>query len=106
MNNSDNKNLTRTMDITPSPKIYRLLSRQEFELWQCLAELIDNSVDENVSKSQALNYCAINKYKTYNGKSCIGVIKKNDNYKYIYNSKKGKELKVGKDEIEKIWIIK
>ena len=45
MNENDNVKMTHTIDMTPSPKIYRVLSRQEFELWQCLAELIDNSID-------------------------------------------------------------
>lgn len=33
------------LDITPSPKILRTLGEIPFEEWQCLAELIDNSID-------------------------------------------------------------
>jgi hypothetical protein len=32
-------------DITPSPRVLRMLGQIEFKPWQCLAELIDNSVD-------------------------------------------------------------
>lgn len=34
-----------TIDITPSPRILRTLGEIPFQPWQCLAELIDNSVD-------------------------------------------------------------
>lgn len=34
-----------TFDITPSPRVLRMLGQIEFKPWQCLAELIDNSVD-------------------------------------------------------------
>ena len=33
------------MDITPSPRVLRMLGQIDFKPWQCLAELIDNSVD-------------------------------------------------------------
>ncbi len=35
----------RIADITPSPRILRMLGRIDFHQWQCLAELIDNAVD-------------------------------------------------------------
>ena len=35
----------RLADITPSPRILRMLGRIDFHQWQCIAELIDNSVD-------------------------------------------------------------
>lgn len=35
-----------TVNITPSPRILRMLGKIEFEAWQCVAELIDNSFDE------------------------------------------------------------
>ncbi|HNO66151.1 MAG TPA: ATP-binding protein, partial [Tepidiformaceae bacterium] len=38
-----------TFDITPSPKVLKLLGNIEYAPWQCLAELIDNSVDAFVS---------------------------------------------------------
>jgi hypothetical protein len=34
-----------SLDITPSPRVLRMLGQIEFEPWQCLAELIDNSID-------------------------------------------------------------
>lgn len=37
------------MDITPSPRILRMLGEIEFAEWQCIAELIDNSIDDFTS---------------------------------------------------------
>jgi DNA-directed RNA polymerase subunit RPC12/RpoP len=34
-----------SIDITPNPRVLRMLGQIEFENWQCLAELIDNSID-------------------------------------------------------------
>jgi len=34
------------MNITPSPRILEMLGQIEFHEWQCLAELLDNSIDE------------------------------------------------------------
>jgi hypothetical protein len=34
-----------TVDITPTPRILRTLGDIPFQTWQCLAELIDNSID-------------------------------------------------------------
>ena len=34
-------------DITPSPRVLRMLGQIEFKPWQCLAELIDNSIEIN-----------------------------------------------------------
>ena len=34
-----------TVDITPSPRVLRMLGQIDFKPWQCLAELIDNSID-------------------------------------------------------------
>ena len=34
-----------TFDITPSPRVLRMLGQIDFAAWQCLAELIDNSID-------------------------------------------------------------
>ena len=34
-----------TFDITPSPRVLRMLGQIEFKPWQCMAELIDNSID-------------------------------------------------------------
>ena len=40
-------------DITPSPRILRMLGRIDFHQWQCLAELIDNSVDAFLAGREA-----------------------------------------------------
>lgn len=37
--------ITSTVDITPTPRILRTLGEIPFLPWQCLAELIDNSID-------------------------------------------------------------
>ncbi len=37
--------MTKTIDITPTPRILRTLGDIPFEVWQCLAELSDNSLD-------------------------------------------------------------
>src|SRR5262245_60308192 len=34
-----------TLDITPSPRILRTLGEIPFSAWQCIAELVDNSLD-------------------------------------------------------------
>ena len=34
-----------TIDITPSPRVLRMLGQIDFQPWQCLAELVDNSID-------------------------------------------------------------
>ena len=36
---------SETFDITPSPRVLRMLGQIDFAPWQCLAELIDNSID-------------------------------------------------------------
>ena len=36
---------SETFDITPSPRVLRMLGQIDFAAWQCLAELIDNSID-------------------------------------------------------------
>ena len=35
----------KTVDITPTPRILRILGDIPFEIWQCFAELMDNSLD-------------------------------------------------------------
>ena len=37
------------IDITPNPRILRVLGEIPFQTWQCLAELIDNSIDAFMS---------------------------------------------------------
>jgi signal transduction histidine kinase len=41
------------VDITPSPRILRTLGEIPFEPWQCLAELVDNSIDALVNREDA-----------------------------------------------------
>lgn len=38
-------NSLTTVDITPSPRILRVLGEIPFQTWQCFAELMDNSID-------------------------------------------------------------
>lgn len=45
--------MAKTVDITPSPRILRTLGEIPFQPWQCLAELIDNSVDAFAEASRA-----------------------------------------------------
>lgn len=35
-----------TVDVTPSPRILKVIAEIEFRPWQCVAELVDNSFDE------------------------------------------------------------
>ena len=37
--------MTQTVDITPAPRILRVLGEIPFQPWRCVAELIDNSID-------------------------------------------------------------
>lgn len=41
-----------TLDITPTPRILRTLGEIPFQTWQCLAELIDNSIDAYLSDTE------------------------------------------------------
>ncbi|OPY15646.1 MAG: Histidine kinase-, DNA gyrase B-, and HSP90-like ATPase [Syntrophus sp. PtaB.Bin001] len=42
-----------TVDITPSPRILRTLGEIPFQPWQCIAELIDNSIDAFAEASRS-----------------------------------------------------
>jgi len=42
-----------TVDITPSPRVLRMLGQIDFAPWQCLAELIDNSIDAFLDQLKA-----------------------------------------------------
>jgi hypothetical protein len=46
-----NKN-TSFVDITPSPRVLRMLGQIDFQPWQCLAELIDNSIDAFIDQER------------------------------------------------------
>lgn len=39
------------IDITPTPRVLRMLGEVDFKAWQCLCEIIDNSIDSFQSKS-------------------------------------------------------
>lgn len=41
----DDPQTDRGVNLTPSPRVLRMLGQIDFKPWQCLAELIDNSVD-------------------------------------------------------------
>lgn len=43
-----------TLDITPTPRILRTLGEIPFQTWQCVAELIDNSIDAFLSETTAI----------------------------------------------------
>ncbi|MYD96634.1 MAG: ATP-binding protein [Gammaproteobacteria bacterium] len=42
-------NESTAFDLTPSPRVLRMLGQIDFRPWQCLAELVDNSVDAFLS---------------------------------------------------------
>ena len=42
------------IDITPSPRVLRMLGEIDFKPWQCLSELIDNSIDAFVSEQSSI----------------------------------------------------
>ena len=37
--------MSLTIDITPSPRVLRMLGEIDFKAWQCLCEIVDNSID-------------------------------------------------------------
>src|SRR4051812_23656385 len=44
----------KTINLTPDPRILRMLGQIELKGWQCIAELVDNSIDAML-KSNYLN---------------------------------------------------
>ena len=44
--------MTKAIDITPTPRILRTLGDIPFDIWQCLAELSDNSLDSFRERSR------------------------------------------------------
>lgn len=40
-----------TVDISPSPRVLRMLGQIDFAPWQCLSELIDNSIDAFIDQA-------------------------------------------------------
>lgn len=53
--------MSQTVDITPSPRILRILGEIPFQPWQCIAELVDNSVDAFAEASRSGNTLPIKK---------------------------------------------
>lgn len=45
--------MPQTVDITPSPRILRTLGEIPFHPWQCIAELLDNSIDAFAEATRA-----------------------------------------------------
>ena len=45
--------MSNSIDITPSPRILRMLGQIDFSAIQCLCELIDNSIDAFADSAQA-----------------------------------------------------
>ncbi|MCY4462319.1 MAG: ATP-binding protein [Albidovulum sp.] len=41
-----------SVDITPSPRVLRMLGQIDFAPWQCLAELVDNSIDAFIDQDR------------------------------------------------------
>ena len=42
----------KTFDITPHPRILQVLGEIEFKPWQCVAELVDNSIDQFIGMAR------------------------------------------------------
>lgn len=47
-----------TVNITPSPRVLRMLGQIDFAPWQCLAELIDNSIDAFIDQARSTGAAA------------------------------------------------
>ena len=45
-----------TLDITPTPRILRTIGEIPFQTWQCIAELVDNSIDAFLSNTVPEDY--------------------------------------------------
>lgn len=45
----------QTLDITPTPRILRTLGEIPFQTWQCIAELVDNSIDAFLSNESRVS---------------------------------------------------
>lgn len=43
------------LNITPSPRVLRMLGQIDFQPWQCLAELIDNGIDALMHQHEIVN---------------------------------------------------
>lgn len=82
--------------------MYRFEEKEEVKGVKAL----DIKTNEDISI--IINNCGIKNYKSQNDEPCLGVIKEKDTYKYIFKSddeNEKKDYKVGKNDIEKIWIL-
>ncbi len=43
----------KTINLTPDPRILRMLGQIELKGWQCIAELVDNSIDAMLKSGSA-----------------------------------------------------
>ena len=72
------------VNLTPSPRVLRMLGQIDFKVWQCLAELIDNSVDAFLSArgeavGQLFPQANVELSSTADIRKGIGEIKVSDN---------------------------
>lgn len=49
----------KSINVTPSPRILRMLGHLELKGWQCVAELVDNSIDAALKTPQKLNQISV-----------------------------------------------
>lgn len=47
--------MSESIDLTPSPRVLRMLGEIDFKAWQCLCEIIDNSIDSFITESTSEN---------------------------------------------------
>lgn len=47
--------MSETIDLTPSPRVLRMLGEIDFKAWQCLCEIIDNSIDSFITEGTSEN---------------------------------------------------
>ena len=49
----------KLINVTPSPRILRMLGHLELKGWQCIAELVDNSIDAAIKSPQKNNQISV-----------------------------------------------
>jgi hypothetical protein len=47
--------MPESIDLTPSPRVLRMLGEIDFKAWQCLCEIIDNSIDSFITENTSEN---------------------------------------------------
>ena len=48
------ENNIERIDVTPNPRILQMLGEIDFSPWQCIAELVDNSLDAYFSATSEM----------------------------------------------------